>query len=68
MRSFFLTLTSQLSQHRLGAGNCNLPPGLFLGVDNLAVVNNQCVSGGPLAQSPIQLLRECGADVGEEEL
>jgi hypothetical protein len=34
----------KFGQDRLGTGNRNLPARLFLSIDNLAMINDQCIS------------------------
>ncbi len=58
----------QLSQHRLGAGNCDLSSRLLLRIHNLAMINDQRIPRSPLADRPAEFLREGGSGVVEEEL
>lgn len=58
----------QLGKHSLGTADSDLASGLFLRIDNLAIVNDKGISASALARGPANGLGELGLDIGEEQL
>ena len=58
----------KLRQHGLSTANSDLTTRLLLCICDLAVIDDHCVPRGTLTQGPAELLGECSARVGEEEL
>jgi hypothetical protein len=58
----------KLRQYGLSTANSDLTTRLLLCICDLAVINDHRVPRGTLTQGPAELLGECSARVGEEEL
>jgi len=64
----FKSADLKLRQHSLSTTNRDLAARLLLRIRDLAVIDNHRVPRGALAHCPAELLGECCAGVGEEEL
>lgn len=58
----------QLGEHGLGARNLGAAAALLLGVDDLALVDDDGVPRSALAQGPAEALGELGAVVARKQL
>ena len=67
-RLFMPSSRSQVSEDGLGTGKLNARPGLFRGVNHLAMVDNNGVPIRPLGTRPADARRELDAGVAHEQL